>query len=233
MARLYEISYDETMWSIKGSRQMGYKLVDKKTLDSYHVGGDIIGIEQVADKSFLIYKRLLAEEWAITRVGMSDGKIFQEFFISFRNFEFLSEDLIFFDNYAIYSISKNKKIDLLNRVITQSFIETDEEYYKSRRIELVYDKNNDEYPSYFFIEYKLKSTEENHYIQVMVEVDTFLPVSPVYSTLTQNKMDIKFGKLKGLIYEQNNQLKVIDAFLRRMKEADSRLSVSEMKKIIK
>ena len=67
----------------------------------------------------------------------------------------------------------------------------------------------------------------------MVEVDTFLPVSPVYSTLTQNKMDIKFGKLKGLIYEQNNQLKVIDAFLRRMKEADSRLSVSEMKKIIK
>lgn len=231
MSRLYEISYDKNVWVIKGDRAHGYNVIRKDTFDSYYFGGDIIGIEQIGECLFLVHKRILRDTWCIERYKLENSEKIQEFRIDFEDFEFLSGDLIFFDNYSIYSIKENKKIEDLHHIISKEW--HDSIIYSSRNIELIYDNKEDTYPSYLLINYKLRSSHLEEYIQVMVKTSTLEPLSPIYSTLRENYIKLSNEvTLEKVFKEHNSQICVIDAFLRELYLKDNRKTENEMYDVV-
>ena len=96
MMRLHGISCNEEQWCVKGNRDDGYTLVNRTTLDSYSISEDVIGIEQISDDTFLVYRRI-RDEWQINRVKLSDDKVVREYHHEFQHFNFLTEDVIIFD----------------------------------------------------------------------------------------------------------------------------------------
>ena len=122
MSRLYGAEVDEKKWEIieiDNSDYHTYKLVDKETKKTYFLK-KIIGIEQVAENEFLIYKRSNYDEFMITRYKLENFKFQKIFDKKFSNFDFINDDRILFrytDRSAkyrcsgIYSIKDNNYVD--------------------------------------------------------------------------------------------------------------------------
>ena len=79
MSRLYEIKCNEEQWIVKGTRDVGYKIVNKETFDSHSISGDIIGIEQITDDEFLVYRRIMRDKWQILRVKLQNAATILEY----------------------------------------------------------------------------------------------------------------------------------------------------------
>lgn len=170
MSRLYGITYNKEQWSCKGYRNLGYTFVNKKTFDSYSVGGDIIGIEQIDDNSFLVYRRIMRDRWQISRVVFKSGHSSFVFSEEFKNFYFLSKDTILFDSRCVYSISKN--------CIVPEF-----EWLKYKDLEVITDEEKN--LTYLLVKQKI-SFSDNAYVQVFVDSKTFKPVTSASSGLRNN-----------------------------------------------
>ncbi len=171
MSRLYDITYNEKQWVCKGSRKSGsFTFVNQKTFDSYRIYGDIIGIEQLDDNSFLVYRRIMRDTWQISRVVFnsehSSSPIFSE---DFKNFYFLSEDTILFDNRCVYSISKNCRVEEF-------------EWLKYKDLEVI----NDEEKNSTYLLVKKKISFSDDFVQVFVDTKTFKPITSASSSLRNN-----------------------------------------------
>lgn len=94
--RLYEIKCNEEQWNIRGSRDEGYIIVNTRTFECYSIPGDVIGIEQITDDTFLIYRRTMRDEWQILRLKLQGSKLV-EYKHNFKHFKFLTDDIIIFD----------------------------------------------------------------------------------------------------------------------------------------
>lgn len=170
MSRLYDITYNKDQWVCKGSRNSGrYTFVNRKTFDSYSVGGDIIGIEQIDDNSFLVYRRIMRDRWQISRVVFESGRSSLIFSEEFKNFYFLSEDTILFDSKCVYSISKNCRVPEF-------------EWLKFKDLEVFNDK--DKNSTYLLVKKKIFHSDD--YVQVFVDAKTFKPVTHASSSLRRN-----------------------------------------------
>lgn len=162
MSRLYDINYDKEKWVINGNRDTGYQIVRKETFTSYLVGRDIIGIEQVTDDAFLVYRRTMRNEWSIARIRLTaTGKVC-EYEHSFKNSDFLTDDTIIFDKNScvfatVYSINNNCEIPIIYSIISKSSNLPDARFCKSRKIDLYRNSKSLEYPSHLFVEYELSS----------------------------------------------------------------------------
>ena len=124
MSRLHGFKLDENRYEIIESHEnfyTSYKLADKKSneycLFDMHY---IIGLEQVGEDEFLVYKRGLGDNFRITRYQLKDSKINTLFDKEFSNFYFISDDRILFTYYGnngryyfsgIYSIKENKILE--------------------------------------------------------------------------------------------------------------------------
>lgn len=237
-SRLYDISYNEKQWSIRGSRDTGYKLVNKKTFDSCSISGDIIGIEQISDDEFLVYRRVMHDEWQIVRIkfDVSIHRVFELYRKEFRHFNFLTEDIIIFDKDAhvlgatLYSISKNEEYDTLNHILSS---EPDCRLIKDRRITLLYeDPEEDEYPTALYVEYQFNSYPLNicAYLQVVLDVNTFKPIRPVYSTLRDKYFDLSDESitLGQIAKEDSYYANKIGNFLSAFYSKDNRKDLKEL-----
>lgn len=173
MSRLYEISYNREQWVIKGSRNNGYTLVNKETFDSFALTGDVIGIEQILNDTFLIYRRIQRSRWQIYRLKTIGDKSILEFKQDFEHFYFLSNDTILFDNRMVYSISQNAEVDVPNSLLDLNDISV-EDTLDGKRI--------------MFVKHEITSTQlPNLYVLVIVDAATFKPVSQAFSSL-RNKL---------------------------------------------
>ncbi|MBP3255090.1 MAG: hypothetical protein J6M60_01165 [Clostridia bacterium] len=173
MSRLYEISCNEEQWIIKGDRDHGYKLVNKKTYDAFNINGDVIGIEQILDDTFLVYKRIERYRWQIYRFKIIGTKSELEFKQDFEHFCFLSDDTILFDNRMIYSISQNAEVEVPHSLLHLNDISV-EETLDGKKV--------------MFVKHNIVSTElPNLYVLVIVDAVTFKPVSQAFSSL-RNKL---------------------------------------------
>lgn len=171
MSRLYGITYNEKQWSCKGSRESGsYTFVNKKTFDSYRIYGDIIGIEQLDDNSFLVYRRIMRDTWQISRVAFNSKHSSLIFSEDFKNFYFLSEDTILFDNRCVYSISKNCKVEEF-------------EWLKYKDLEVINDEEKNS--TYLLVKEKIPFSDDA-YVQVLVDINTFKPITNASSSLRNN-----------------------------------------------
>lgn len=207
MSRLYDLKYDKTKWVIKGSRDAGYTIVNKDTFDTYDVCGDVIGIEQQEDESFIIYKRVFRDKWQIYRVVLAEGKTKTIFAENFRHFYFLTDDTILFDSRMVYSISKNAEVDVPYSLLHFNDISV-EDTLDGKRVMLV--------------KHKIISTElPNLYVLVIVDAATFKPITQAFSSL-RNKLftltdEFTFDKLVNedeyyiriigdILFEENMQI---------------------------
>lgn len=233
MSRLYDISYDKEKWVINGSRDTGYQIVRKETFTSYFVGGDIIGIEQVTDDAFLVYRRTMRNEWSIARIKLTGTEKVFEYEHSFTNFDFLTDDTIIFDKDScvfatVYSINNNCEIPIIHSIISKSSNLPDTRFCRSREIDLYYNNESFEYPSHLFVAYKLSSNYCKEFIQVMIDPSTLQPISPAYSTLRGKYIHLSDNfTLEKLFTEDNNNLNVINAFLYNLYCTDARKTEAE------
>ena len=124
MSRLHGFKLDENRYEIIKSDKnfyTSYKLVDKRINEQFSFDMHyIIGLEQVGEDEFLVYKRGLGDNFRITRYQLKDSKINTLFDKEFSNFYFISDDRILFTYYGnngryyfsgIYSIKENKILE--------------------------------------------------------------------------------------------------------------------------
>lgn len=225
MSRLHEISCNKKQWSIKGNRDIGrYNLINKKDLTLYRIPGDIIGIEQINDDEFLVYRIISCDEWEpgnkyqIARVKLKDSKIILMYYYDFyHNFHFLTEDIIIFDDsFLLYSISENKEDDRLKHLFSEDKSLYDCRLVKDSSISFLYDNKKDLYPNYLLIEYKLNSGlfDIAAYLQVVIDVNSFLPVMPVYSTLRPGELYLAPSQTLGqLVEKETHYANIVGNFL--------------------
>lgn len=234
MSRLYDISYDKEKW-VFNVCDNGYQIVRKETFNSYFIGGDIIGIEQVTDDAFLVYRKIVRDAWEIARIKLTPTKKVFEYNCFFRKFYFLTEDTIIFDkdssvSATVYSISKNCEITAIDCIISGSPHFPDSQFCKSRDIDLYYADESSEYPLHLLVGYELPSHFCPEFIQVMIDPSTLKPISPAYSTLRGKYVQLSESDpfaLEKLFRSDNNNLKVIDAFLYELYCTDTRKTEAE------
>jgi hypothetical protein len=122
MNRLYNIDVDKTRWNvveINNKNYYTYKLIDKENDDTY-ILENIIGLEQINENEFLVYKRYSFDEFVITRYQLTNSKYNKIFEKIFNHFHFITDDRIMFTycdrsanyrNYGIYSINDNDYVE--------------------------------------------------------------------------------------------------------------------------
>ena len=172
MSKLYEISYNKRQWNISGSRETKYILLNLSTNKGYVACGDIIGICQVTDDEFLIHRRIQRYKWQILRVQFKDDNSKILFSRDFEHFYFLTDDTILFDNYLVYSISKNKEVKEFD-------------WLKWKHLELK--KINDS----TVLLLNARHGNNNDRVTVLVDIETFKPISQVYSSLRDSFFDVQ------------------------------------------
>ena len=167
MLDLYRITYNKKQWTTK---KKGGTLVfiNKVDHNAYFIYGDIIGIAQIRDNEFLVYRRILRERWKIQRICFHNGEILVKYEISFRDFTFITNDTILFDNRTVYSIYKNEEVREFS-------------WLKYHDLKLIRDIKG--HP-YFIVSSQTSSGNQmDDYVIVIVDAITFKPVTEVYSTL--------------------------------------------------
>lgn len=165
MSQLYENDYNDTQWEYTVDKNAEYHLVSKKDKSSYSIGANIIGIKQIDDETFLIHRHAMHGTKNIGRFKFTSNKSINEFSTNFRKFTFLTDDTILFDNKLIYSISKNGSVP-------------ESEWLKNKKIEVNTDVKG---KLFLFVEVCISPLKE--YVQVLVDIHNFKPVSKAYSTL--------------------------------------------------
>ena len=196
MSRLFEITYDKDKWVLKGTRDNGYTLVNKETYDSYDIGGDVIGIEQQDDGSFMVFKRVLLDEWQIYRFIAAEGKTTTTFIESFHDFNFLTDDTILFDNRNVYSISKNAYVSDFDWISHKYHID-------------IYDLPDGK-KSLFLSEKIITTAVPDIYVMVIVDCEQFKPISQAYSSLRDKLFTLTDDfTFKDLIEEDKKYANII------------------------
>lgn len=172
MSKLYENDYNDAQWEYTGDKDTGYQLKNKKDKNSYSIVGDVIGIKQIDDETFLIHRRVMHDTGNIGRFKLNSNKMIKEFSKNFRKFTFLTDDTILFDNELVYSISKNAEV-------------SEAEWLKNKKIEVHTDVNG---KPFLFVEVCISPLKE--YVQVLVDIHDFKPVSKAYSTLRNSYISL-------------------------------------------
>lgn len=181
MSRLYGAQVDEERWRVtlinNNDNYDSYKLVDKKNEEIYFFNY-IIGLEQVADNEFLVYRRLL-DDFAIERYKIQKSKFIKLFEKRFSKFDFITDDRILFTYWGntgpyrcggIYSIKDNnmlKEADWLK----YNAIEIHKDNKHPEKIKLYVEKN--------IYSHKLNNPK----LTFTVEPNTLKPGSLCYSQL--------------------------------------------------
>ena len=127
MSRLYGAKVDEKRWKVvkidNGEDNYdSYKLVDKKN-EKIYIFRYIIGLEQVSENEFLIFKRANYDDFEIDRYRLHDSKKDEIYSKKFSQFHYVSDDRILFTYWgntgpyrfeSLYSVKENKEIDEAN-----------------------------------------------------------------------------------------------------------------------
>ena len=201
MSRLYDRTYDESKWKITDHQFVvgldeGFVLTNLSTHRDFIIPGDIIGVEQISDDTFLIHHRIRRDEFEIYRFNLSGSVPKQEFCQSFESFDFLTDDTILFDSNMVYSISKNKEIDF---------------DYKNTDIDIYSDEEDNKI--FLLVEKSLNSLYSHEYVIVLVDGQTLKPVTDAYSTLRDAYIPLSESfSFYNLVNQDQKYLRIITDF---------------------
>lgn len=230
--KLYGISCNENQWKITGSRENGFLIVNKETYKGYNIKGDVIGINQIGENTFLVYRRTMRSEWAIDRYRLEDGESILEYGKRFQKCNFITEDKLIFDWESsvfakVYSISENKELDVIGHIIDPN--RSDASFCRGREIRFVMKNDDDEYPEYLEVVYTFGGLWCRESIQMLVDPETLQVVSQVYSTIRQKFIDLNEQyTLADLADEDSYYTQTANAYLQEMYTTDNTKDVGEM-----
>ena len=216
MSRLYDAKVDEKRWKVvkidNGEDNYdSYKLVNKKNEEIYYFRY-IIGLEQVSENEFLVFRRANYDDFEISRYKLQESKFIKTFSKKFSRFYFISDDRIMFTYWGntgpyrcggIYSIKDNSMLEEANWLKgTAIDIHKDEE--NPKKIKLYVEKE--------IYSYNLR----NQKLIFTVDPNTLQPNSDCYSQLRDSfirasskedidKIDSEEQKYIKIIEEQMNQ----------------------------
>ena len=218
MNRLKEFKYNTKLWEVTRRNQKELYLLEKNGNNSYCIRGAIIAIEEISDNTFLFLANVPNSKYLLfSNLTLEYGVIRTNFTKEISSFDFISEDLILFDKNKyiakVYSISQNKEtIKDIHYIVSQPALDFPC-FCWSYNVKLLPDiDSNLDYPKFLLVNYKLISFHCEEYIQILVDVKSWQPISPAYSTLRNEFVDFsKDKKLLEIFEEENHKLEKIDA----------------------
>lgn len=188
MSRLYEAKVDGKRWKIVETDNKSYhtfKLFDTEKGETY-ILRNIIGVEQVAEDEFLVYRRVGGDLFEIGRYKVKNAKFHQVFSKRFSKFDFISDDRIMFSSWGntgpyccigIYSIKENKILDEA-KWLNGAAVEIYEDSDNPSKVKIYVEKK--------LISYKL----DNPTLSFVVDPDTLQPSSDCYSELRDSYIKV-------------------------------------------
>lgn len=205
MNKLYETNVDENRWKvieISNKCFHTYRIVDKENDNTYFLN-NVIGVEQVTDDEFLVYKKYNWDEYIIERFKFENSKRIKMFERKFNHFEFITDDRILFlycdrsaryRNQGIYSISENKEVEAewLRGAIIDTYKTEDD------KVGMFVDMN--------ISSYKLGDVD----LLFTVDPETLEPNSECYSTLRDSYIKVESKEdIINLRKEENKYVRII------------------------
>ena len=216
MGRLYGTKVDEKRWKIveiDSNDYHSYKLIDKDNEEIYFLN-HIIGIEQVTDDEFLIYRRANYNYFEIVRYKLQKSELMQLFSKRFSQFYFVSDDRIMFTCWGsvgpyrctgIYSIKDNVMLEEA-KWLDDTIIDVYENDENPKKITLYVE---DTLSSYILGNYKLLFT---------VDPKTLQPNSDCYSQLRDDFIKVSSKEdIENIKSEEQKRIMVIEEQLNRQK----------------
>ena len=209
MSRLYGTKINNDRWDIIEIDNMNYhsyKLIDKKYNNTYFLN-HIIGIEQVTDDEFLIFKRVNFDDFEIIRYKMINSQPINIFSKSFNRFSFITDDRILFSYWGntgpyrssgIYSIKDNTMLNNANW-LDGTFIK-------------IYNTNENLNDTKLYVEKEIISFKiGNQKLLFVVDPNTLEPISDCYSQLRDSfiKVDSK-EDIEKAITEDKKYINIIE-----------------------
>lgn len=147
----------------------------------------------------------------------------------------MTKDIIIFNidthlsGATLYNISNNTEYNTLNHILGS---EPDYRLIRDRSIELIYENSEEEdYPTALYVEYNFNPYSFNicAYLQVVLDVNTFKPIRPVYSTLRDKYFYIDDTVTLGQIAkEDSHYANIIGDFLSSIYSKDNRKDLEEL-----
>ena len=211
MSRLYDAKVDEKRWKVvkidNGKDNYdSYKLVDKKNEEIYYFRY-IIGLEQVSENEFLVFRRANYDDFEITRYKLQESEFIKIFSKRFSQFYFISDDRIMFTYWGntgpyrcggIYSIKDNSMLEEANW-IEGSVIDINED-----------DENPDEIKLY--VEKEIYSYRLNNPKLIFtVDSNTLLPNSDCYSQLRDSFIKVSSKEdIDKIESEEQKNIEIIE-----------------------
>ena len=231
MSRLYDAKVDEEQWKIKKidngkDNYDSYKLVDKKNEEIYCFRY-IIGLEQVSEDEFLIFRRANYNDFEIVRYKLQNSNLVELFSKRFSHFYFISDDSIMFTNVkkngsyccgGIYSIKNNTMLE-------------EAKWLEGTTIDVYEDDKN---PKDFklYVEKEIYSYElRNQKLVFTVDVNTLQPNSDCYSQLRNSFISVSSKEdIDKIVFEEQKYIKIIEEQMRqqevaKLKQAKERVLV--------
>ena len=232
MSRLYEIKVDEKRWKVvetDNKNYHSYKIVDKEQEEIYFLN-HIIGMEQVTEDEFLVYRRANYDYFEIVRCKLQNSVVSRLFSKSFSKFNFISDDKIIFSSWGktgpyrcngIYSIKENKMLE-------------DTKWLNEAAIEIYQDEDSDEkklYAEKEIISYRL----HNPKLLFTVNPDTLQPGQYCYSELRDSYIEVHNKEdIEALTEEEKKYVRIVEdelfqQELNQLHEAKEKLKIKNRK----
>ena len=209
MSRLYGTKINNDRWDIieiDNKNYHSYKLIDKKYNNTYFLN-HIIGIEQVTDDEFLVFKNINFDDFEIIRYKMVNSQPMNIFSKSFNRFSFITDDRILFSYWGntgpyrssgIYSIKDNTMLNNANW-LDGTFIK-------------IYNTNENLNDTKLYVEKEIISFKiGNQKLLFVVDPNTLEPISDCYSQLRDSfiKVDSK-EDIEKAITEDKRYINIIE-----------------------
>lgn len=233
MSRLYEAKVDEKRWKIieiDNENYHTYKLIDKEKEEIYFLK-HIIGVEQVTDDEFLVYRRVNDDDFEIDRYKLQKSTFEQLFVKRFSQFCFISDDRIMFTYWGntgpyrcggIYSIKDNKMLE-------------ESKWLDGAAIEVYKDDNNPNEIK-LYVEEKISSYKlDNPKLLFTVDPNTLQPNSDCFSQLRDRFIKISSKEdIKNIKAEDQEKIIIIEEQMyqqecEQLKKAKEKILVSKNK----
>lgn len=220
MNRLYDVKVDEKRWKVvkidNGKDNYdSYKIVDKKNEKIYFFRY-IIGLEQVSEDDFLIFRRSSRDDFEISRYKLKSSEFRKIFSEKFTHFHFITDDRILFTYYdnhcayrcgGIYSIKDNSMLEEADW-LKYDAVEIYKDDEDPKQIKIYVEKD---IPSFKLGDQKLIFT---------VDPNTLQPNSDCYSQFTDSFIKVSSKKDIDKIEKRDKKNMEIIAEEMRQKEKD-------------
>ena len=199
--KLIGFSYNKKEWKILSTLGEGkYTFISDKFEKCIIFENDVVGILQINDDSFFITCKSSDDEnlYVLYRIKITKYSPIIVKRIKFSDYQFVTDDIILFNNRRFYSISNDGDI------MTLCFL-------AGKNIE-IFKKSKNSKKSVIIIKEQISETD---FVGVAIDPETFLPVLTAYSSLRDQLIKLTDNfTFDDLVLEDKHYANLINSFFK-------------------